>query len=551
MNLNGDYGGDCGVAWSLTDPITLTIVSGNEYASFHTSDSQTGLDTKLGSAVTTTGNNVGKYSLVADGVTADSNNCWVTVQAESDGIIKTDSVQILPSVNHFYVYAAPDTIENSGKTTLYVQAQDKNNEDVDYDGDVLISASPSEYGHLGYSAPAASMQESGVKGKQATTQSVSTAKNKFVAMGDSLVEVDYWTARYGGVNYTANGVVPDSDTTVNFTVTAADQTSVTGKGFVVIQGPQLVVIYPTDRLKDEKDITKDPKMPDITAKAKLENFKGDSVHFQWNLRVQWEGPDGRQFDDPFPGNTAAKNSQVSQWPIYWNNMIRGGDELTLDVTATAGGKVYDKTVDHGFVIKGDNPDKAVVREGLTTEEQVFIYMESRFRQFKKNKDFPYFGDPHGYGLGQIDNIGRTGRHATDEEVWNWQVNRETSKGVYNDKKKLAENYSTRINNGRTWYWYWIDKTHKIRRFNDPLNNHWEWYRYAYTQASPLTDGEELLKETFQRFNGGVYWRWIPYDPEDSNSTGKWVKVTSGTYGDEAWNIYNGIVNYNTYPGDWN
>ncbi len=159
-----------------------------------------------------------------------------------------------------------------------------------------------------------------------------------------------------------------------------------------IQGVELIVVYPTDEMKDKKDITADPTMPDITAKAKLENFKGDSVHFQWNLRVQWEGDDGRQFDDPFKGNTAAKNSDVSSWNIKWDK-IRGGDEITLDVTATAGGKVYDKTINHPFIITGLNPSIAQVKESLSLQEQVTVFLESvpKWKHFRKDHDFPVWG----------------------------------------------------------------------------------------------------------------------------------------------------------------
>ncbi len=88
---------DCSrTAWLSADPMTLTIVSGSQYLSFHMIDPQTGTDTKLGSVVTTTGNNAGQYSLVADGIAPDSSGDWATIQAESDGIIKTDSIQIFP-----------------------------------------------------------------------------------------------------------------------------------------------------------------------------------------------------------------------------------------------------------------------------------------------------------------------------------------------------------------------------------------------------------------------------------------------------------------------
>ena len=318
---------------------------------------------------------------------------------------------------------------------------------------------------------------------------------------------------------------------------------------VVHNGAELVVVYPTDELKDKKDIAVDPKMPDITAKAELKNFNGGTVNFQWNLRVQWKGDDGREFDNSFRGNTTATNSDVSPWTIDWKNMTRGGDEITLDVTATAGGKVYDKTINHPFIIVGDNPDKAAVKQGLSIEQQVFFYKESRFRQFRNDRDFPLWGSPHGYGLAQLDNIGPTGRHATDEEVWNWKVNRETGITVYNDKKNLASGYSTRINNGSTWYW--INRKQNLRGYNDPIHKHWEWYPHAYTQVTSLTEGEELLKETFQRFNGGVYWRWIPDVPKDINSLGHWENVFNASTGELAQRLSlppgGKILKFDNYP----
>jgi len=535
MNLNADYDCDNPIALYTTDQVTLTIVSGSQYVSFH----ETNPDTKMGSVVTTTIDDAGQYSLVADGDTARSNDCWVKVQAECDGVIKTDTTQILPSVDHFYVYTNPDTISDSASTTMYVQAQDKSNENMDYDGNVQITASPSGYGHLGNSIPCVIVGPKGNSGKGITMsalpksrisgkklQTVNSTGEKSVAAGDSVLEVSYWTANYGQVFYTADGAAPDSNMTINFTVTAVDQTSVTGQGYVVIKGngPKLEVVYPTDELKASKDITEDPVMPDIVPKARLENYKGGTVNFQWNLRVQWEGPDGRQFDDPFPGNTTAKNSQESKWTIDWNKMIRGGDELTLDVTATAGGKVYDKTVNHPFIITGKNPSKDQVKAGLTLEQQVIVYLESKSKWCQFGKDgFPSFGGPHGYGLMQLDPI------SDNEQAWDWKANIAEGQSRFEKKKTSASNHPA-----------------NVRRKGGA-------YRYAtdYTQQQFLTDA-------FQLYNGFHYWTWTPADP--SRGGGTWVKdpnlgkpKAEGGYGRDygglAIQVYNNVVNGNP-PDGW-
>lgn len=93
--LNGSY--DCSPnIWHPYYPVTLSVISGHQYASFHTSDPETGNDIKLGSVVNTTGEGIGSYYLVADSVQPDSAAGWVIVKAECDGITSIDSAQVLP-----------------------------------------------------------------------------------------------------------------------------------------------------------------------------------------------------------------------------------------------------------------------------------------------------------------------------------------------------------------------------------------------------------------------------------------------------------------------
>ncbi len=77
-------------AWSPADPVTCTIVSGGQYASFHETSPQTGADTKIGSSITATGDSLGNFSLVFDGVLPDSTADWIVIEATSDGLTKID-----------------------------------------------------------------------------------------------------------------------------------------------------------------------------------------------------------------------------------------------------------------------------------------------------------------------------------------------------------------------------------------------------------------------------------------------------------------------------
>jgi hypothetical protein len=316
---------------------------------------------------------------------------------------------------------------------------------------------------------------------------------------------------------------------------------------VKVKKPELEVVYPTDNAMEQKDIDKTPHMPDIGLKAYLKNYTGGTVNFQWNLRVQWVGPDGRKFDDLFPGNSTAQNSDASEWWVYWRNITRGGDNTTLDVTATADGKEYKKTINHPFKILGENPDPAVVKSGLTLAQKVIVYMESKWKQFKSD-GFPLFGKPHGYGLMQLDNP-----IATPEQVWNWRANLQKGKDHFDKLFDLAGSYDSRIKEGKTKVYN--NKTQKWEA-NDPdphdINGDDDpWYyvdggtkKPKKFNAQPMSTDQQL-SEAFQRYNGGNYWKWIPDVEKEPMGTGKWKayppKPTEEghefSYGDEAYQLY--------------
>jgi hypothetical protein len=337
-------------------------------------------------------------------------------------------------------------------------------------------------------------------------------------LGPVPLGVKYKTAQANTKNrlVTTSEAVTDCRPIVHITITKEE--------------PELVVIYPTDNLLDQKDIDRTPEMPDIGLRAYLKNYSGGEVNFQWNLRVQWVGPDGREFDDPFPGNTTAQNSDVSTWWVNWREIIRGGDEITLDVTATTGKDVYNKTVNHGFKITGLNPYKATIKSAITESDplaiEVIIFMESSWRQFIKDYDFPLWGYPNGYGLMQLDNSPA----ATDEQVWDWKENLAGGEAHFGQTKSsalaLPATYRARTN----------------LRVDDE-----QWLPIGYQNAADFSTNEQILKETYQEYNSSSkYWRWKPDRLTDPNSGGHWERLSNRErYADRAWALY-------TNPnGAWN
>ena len=250
--VNGYDNCNCRTAWSPhTDPVTLTITSGGQYVSFHRTDPQTGSDSRMGSVVTTVGDSIWQYTLVADGAIPEEPWSTATVQLETDDVTYMASLQIVPPFDHFAVEAYPDSIESSGKTNLYVQAKDFYDEDMWYDGNVQISASPTQYGHLDYVdvIPSSTREKNDVrKSKQVTSiettsktgssksPSVDNAGKRITDDGEGTVEVSYETAHIGNVFYVADGTVPDTNTTITFTASAVDKPSAKGIGTLVIKG---------------------------------------------------------------------------------------------------------------------------------------------------------------------------------------------------------------------------------------------------------------------------------------------------------------------------
>jgi hypothetical protein len=305
------------------------------------------------------------------------------------------------------------------------------------------------------------------------------------------------------------------------------QSAKIGFGDVVVENePELIILEPNSVTVD-KHISADPSMPTLTIKAQMKNYLKGEFNFEWKFILYWtnnrESPH-RTIKKIYTGSEPGLSSEISTWNIDLGNEIRGGDIDTLYITVydVPSSKIYKKAVINPYKIIGNNPTIEAVKDGLTLQEQVVAYLESRPKWHHFDNDgFPVFGPPHGYGLMQLD------PPDNDNQIWNWRTNR--TGGIQ------------RLQNKRTI-------------FADGL-----YYRVLkkYPMAN-YYNVKELMIQVWQLYNGGYYYEWIPENPKDRMHTkGKWIKSHpkvwpghSKPYGEEAFDIYDAVLNGDT-PSGWN
>lgn len=274
-------------------------------------------------------------------------------------------------------------------------------------------------------------------------------------------------------------------------------------------------------------MSSEPQMPEIVCEARLRGFSGGTVIFGWSAHLQWtndaDQPD-RHFRSLFEGQSNAVGSDTSRWFVDWDDKVRGGVAETLSVNVQVGGKRYQALKRRPFSVLGKNPPVSDVKAGLNVDEQVIVFMESYPKWCHFSEGLPIFGAPHGYGLMQLDNP-----RATDEQVWNWRENRDAGVLLFADKRNEALAFPGRIRA-------------RARSGKLPI---------GFQNATDFSNEEQLLKEAFQRYNGGTYWNWVPARPNDPQSPGRWrPRGNANGYGDRAWGVRS-MVQAGTPPHGWN
>jgi hypothetical protein len=314
--------------------------------------------------------------------------------------------------------------------------------------------------------------------------------------------------------------------------------------------PELKV-YPIEGDDNTQKIegTNPPHMPQPVIVAQLRNFKGGSVQFEWNMKIEWtkarQGWDRKNqkwivWNTPhnssefYHGYAWGRNSEFEDLDIKQDIEkygIRGGDKVTLHVEAMAGGKKYNTPdITNPFIVKGLNPSLPIILAELNgLEYEAIARQESNFNQFGlpdgpracSQADYPLQGesDPGDFGIMQKHLYENTS--GNDDIIWNWKENVSVCKDYYDICYNNAKAY---------------------------LNN-------SFEGAGPYDDNGELLIEAFCQYNGGSsankkkgrhYYKWKEPDP-NTNESGSWVRIEDDPdqrvndardYGDKVWDLWN-------------
>ena len=170
------------------------------------------------------------------------------------------------------------------------------------------------------------------------------------------------------------------------------ESTFSNKNIVVNSKPELIIIIPTTTTIDSF-ITANPAMPKLIIKAQMKYYNKAEFTFNWKYVISWindERNSHRTVKETFEGNEPGFLSNSSEWEINWNNEIRGGDIDTLFVTVFDGPKVYEDTVINPYRILGTNPTPEEIKDGLTIQEQIVVYLESRPKWHQFNNGYPVF-----------------------------------------------------------------------------------------------------------------------------------------------------------------
>ncbi len=256
---------------------------------------------------------------------------------------------------------------------------------------------------------------------------------------------------------------------------------------------QLTITAPANNTQLVIDAT--PQMPEIDVQVAVSGLTPDEIAsavFEWTAQIRFNprtdgcrhGPN-RNFAMDVSGQHTGGEFQI-QFP-----RIMGGN-LTITVKATISGRELSATTT-GLTIAATNPTRAVVQAEINDDIlQRIACVESRQRQFDAAPGAvtkcPYWSQDNlgGVGLFQI-----TRPSPTDEEVWNWKVNAATGRNRFAEKRRMAVNYRSQIQNSRTF-------TALVNQINAER---------ATSKSPPITvsipplSAEQIEDDSIRAFNG--------------------------------------------------
>ncbi len=262
-------------------------------------------------------------------------------------------------------------------------------------------------------------------------------------------------------------------------------------------------------------ISTSPAMPDIRIKPFKNNYTG-SEEIEAKIKIE----DKRRNRN----NTQVRNDSIFYPSNGWQK-VKINEIWDVDFgTEMRGGKVYvyyksgNITKSEIFYIRGSNPTEQDIRNYLTTqgynewflmklmrEESNSIIVGQPMRHFVTDTNydqewsynspgFPTLGNPHGFGLMQLDNFGTANGTllvANPNQIWNWKAN--IDRGVHflrDDKIDWAER---RINGNAPTINQW-NRENQNNQVNDSI--YIDRGDNARTTVLTIQEGNTTNNETF-------------------------------------------------------
>ncbi|NWF89115.1 MAG: hypothetical protein HXY50_06585 [Ignavibacteriaceae bacterium] len=569
MNYNPDY--DCspnsGVSL-VKDMLNLTILNGTEFVSFYDYRTE---ETVYGS-ISVHFNELSDIDIQYDRPLYGTEDKYIVIEAESNGIVERDSVKIKPLDYQLEVIVEPDTIAPGDTAIVTVTKKNNDGTITDFDsgqlfeigmldgcvlGNIFVGADSGKYftdvpQPMIFKADA-NAEVGTVKLRVGLIEQIGGISKSVGGNGNELTtEKEARTLSFNKIRKpTANNAPPPTpENTENFCPGVTPTQRIYKNTEFVVGGDWIELIEPNNETGD-RSITAEPSMPNLHIKLRIKGLVQGTL--KCSLKVNWKNLD--QAGHPVYGATIEVPAQdqnslfpIYEWDMNWNNIIVGGDDIKLDVEYTSiPYKVFKKTFKVPIKVLGkDQIEETSIRGYVSTQltepfashMKIVIYFESTWEQFWGSGYPKVVYHPHDWGL-----CGLSKERPTIAEIWNWKENVNSGIQILMEKYNWSLGYPQRVRNGTTWY---IDKKGK-KQWRDPIYPHSDdWYPHAYTNALNFNE-EQVWKETHQRYLSGAYWRWYPNDPRNRNSTGEWKAEPSRKKhrrGELAWEKF---INF---PPEW-
>ena len=222
-------------------------------------------------------------------------------------------------------------------------------------------------------------------------------------------------------------------------------------------------------------------MPNVafTASTTPSTVPLQDVTFHWYLTLAFT-ENGKDFSHRIPASGTVDIKGANTWSPAWGNLLAGGNNMTVNVSATYAGHTTVASPVSGYQIHGENPTQAQMFGVATTvEARAICWKESSHRQFTgfahTGSGLPVYGAPDGWGLMQKDPL------LSEAQLWNWH--QALTDGVAHMNANHAESLA------------WMVEMRRLReKTTDPADD-WTW--------DPRTEfPEQVWNDAFARYNTG-------------------------------------------------